>query len=176
MKRNVREQDSDARPAIEGRPPSLDGYDTILLAKTHLERPSTHDHDDVHRSPRLPRQDRPPGHHLRAGPVGATAALLLANFAIPVTLLGRHRRSSQSPRAVHLDDEVARTLFRAGVGEEFLARSRPGSGCACLMPGIGSWPSSAALCGPASTVSRRPTCSTSPASTNPSSYGSESTR
>ncbi|WP_413804718.1 flavodoxin [Streptomyces sp. OE57] len=32
VKRNVREQDTDARPAIEGRPPSLDGYDTILLA------------------------------------------------------------------------------------------------------------------------------------------------
>ncbi|MFJ8723231.1 flavodoxin [Streptomyces sp. NPDC093269] len=32
VKRNVREQDTDARPAIEGRLPSLDGYDTILLA------------------------------------------------------------------------------------------------------------------------------------------------
>lgn len=29
---NVREQDTDARPAIEGRLPSLDGCDTILLA------------------------------------------------------------------------------------------------------------------------------------------------
>ncbi|MFL0395156.1 flavodoxin [Streptomyces albus] len=32
VKRNVREQDTDARPAIEGRLPSLGGYDTILLA------------------------------------------------------------------------------------------------------------------------------------------------
>ncbi|MEU2502292.1 flavodoxin [Streptomyces albogriseolus] len=32
VKRNVREQDADARPAIDGRLPSLDGYDTILLA------------------------------------------------------------------------------------------------------------------------------------------------
>nr|WP_237526147.1 flavodoxin [Streptomyces sp. SID4913] len=32
VKRNVREQDTDARPAVEGRSPSLDGYDTILLA------------------------------------------------------------------------------------------------------------------------------------------------
>ncbi|MFD9051853.1 flavodoxin [Streptomyces zaomyceticus] len=32
VKRNVREQEADARPAIEGRLPSLDGYDTILLA------------------------------------------------------------------------------------------------------------------------------------------------
>ncbi|MGW5634274.1 flavodoxin [Streptomyces sp. NPDC003832] len=30
--RNVREQEADARPAIEGRLPSLDRYDTILLA------------------------------------------------------------------------------------------------------------------------------------------------
>ncbi|WP_329042954.1 hypothetical protein OHT61_31735 [Streptomyces sp. NBC_00178] len=32
VQRNVREQDTDARPAIEGRLPSLDSYDTILLA------------------------------------------------------------------------------------------------------------------------------------------------
>ncbi|MBV1942409.1 hypothetical protein KUF83_38610 [Streptomyces sp. BV286] len=32
VKRNLREQDTDARPAIEGRLPSLDNYDTILLA------------------------------------------------------------------------------------------------------------------------------------------------
>ncbi|MFF9128392.1 flavodoxin [Streptomyces sp. NPDC014889] len=32
VQRNVREQDTDARPATEGRLASLDGYDTILLA------------------------------------------------------------------------------------------------------------------------------------------------
>ncbi|MFB7275479.1 flavodoxin [Streptomyces hydrogenans] len=32
VQRNVREQDTDARPAIEGRLPFIDGYDTILLA------------------------------------------------------------------------------------------------------------------------------------------------
>ncbi|MFF8595237.1 flavodoxin [Streptomyces sp. NPDC015220] len=32
VQRNVREQDTDARPVIEGRLPSLDDYDTILLA------------------------------------------------------------------------------------------------------------------------------------------------
>jgi flavodoxin len=31
VERNVREQDADARPAISGTLPSLDGYDTILL-------------------------------------------------------------------------------------------------------------------------------------------------
>ncbi|TQJ37679.1 flavodoxin [Streptomyces sp. SLBN-115] len=32
VERNVREQETDARPAVEGRLPFLDGYDTILLA------------------------------------------------------------------------------------------------------------------------------------------------
>ncbi|MFI1978870.1 flavodoxin [Streptomyces wedmorensis] len=32
VKRNVSEQETDARPAIDGRLPSLDDYDTILLA------------------------------------------------------------------------------------------------------------------------------------------------
>ncbi|MEU4486640.1 flavodoxin [Streptomyces purpurascens] len=31
VKRNVREQDTDARPAIKGALPRLDGYDTVLL-------------------------------------------------------------------------------------------------------------------------------------------------
>ena len=33
---------------------------------------------------------------------------------------------------MHLDDEVARVLDRVGVGEGFLARSRPGSGLRLL--------------------------------------------
>ena len=67
-----------------------------------------------------------------AGPVGCTAALLLADHGIPVTLLERHTQPHPLPRAVHLDDEVARTLGRIGVGERFLARSRPGSGLRLL--------------------------------------------
>jgi 3-(3-hydroxy-phenyl)propionate hydroxylase len=67
-----------------------------------------------------------------AGPAGCTAALLLADFGIPVTLLERHAQPHPLPRAVHLDDEVARTLDRIGVSEEFLARSRPGSGLRLL--------------------------------------------
>ena len=67
-----------------------------------------------------------------AGPVGAVAALLLADSGIPVTLLERHLQPHPLPRAVHLDDEVARILHRAGVSEEFLARSRPGSGLRLL--------------------------------------------
>jgi 3-(3-hydroxy-phenyl)propionate hydroxylase len=67
-----------------------------------------------------------------AGPVGCTAALLLADFGIPVTLLERHAQPHPLPRAVHLDDEVARTLHRIGVSQGFLARSRPGSGLRLL--------------------------------------------
>ena len=67
-----------------------------------------------------------------AGPAGCTVSLLLAGFGIPVTLLERHTRPHPLPRAVHLDDEVARTLDRIGVSEGFLARSRPGSGLRLL--------------------------------------------
>jgi 3-(3-hydroxy-phenyl)propionate hydroxylase len=63
-----------------------------------------------------------------AGPAGCTAALLLADSGIPVTLLERYLQPHTLPRAVHLDDEVARVLDRIGVSEGFLARSRPGSG------------------------------------------------
>ena len=67
-----------------------------------------------------------------AGPAGCTAALLLADSGIPVTLLERYPQPHPLPRAVHLDDEVARTLDRIGVAEGFLARSRPGSGLRLL--------------------------------------------
>ncbi len=67
-----------------------------------------------------------------AGPAGCTVSLLLADFGIPVTLLERHAQPHPLPRAVHLDDEVARTLDRIGVSEGFLARSRPGSGLRLL--------------------------------------------
>ena len=70
-----------------------------------------------------------------AGPAGCTAALLLADFGIPVTLLERWPQPHPLPRAVHLDDEVARILDRIGVAEGFLARSRPGSGLRLLDAG-----------------------------------------
>ena len=70
-----------------------------------------------------------------AGPVGCTAALLLADLGIHVTLLERHTEPHPLPRAVHLDDEVARILDRIGVSEGFLARSRPGSGLRLLDAG-----------------------------------------
>jgi 3-(3-hydroxy-phenyl)propionate hydroxylase len=67
-----------------------------------------------------------------AGPAGCTAALLLADFGIPVTLLERYPQPHPLPRAVHLDDEVARTLDRIGVSEGFLGRSRSCSGLRLL--------------------------------------------
>ena len=70
-----------------------------------------------------------------AGPAGCTAALLLADSGIPVTLLERYLQPHPLPRAVHLDDEVARILHRIGVSEGFLARSRPGSGLRLLDAG-----------------------------------------
>jgi 3-(3-hydroxy-phenyl)propionate hydroxylase len=70
-----------------------------------------------------------------AGPVGCTAALLLADYGVPVTLLERHTEPHPLPRAVHLDDEVARILGRVGVSDEFLARSRSCSGLRLLDAG-----------------------------------------
>src|SRR6202142_3352603 len=67
-----------------------------------------------------------------AGPAGCTAALLLADSGIPVTLLERHLQPHPLPRAVHMDDEVARILPRLGVSQGFLARPRPGSGLRLL--------------------------------------------
>jgi 3-(3-hydroxy-phenyl)propionate hydroxylase len=67
-----------------------------------------------------------------AGPVGCTAALLLADRGIPVTLIERYRQPHPLPRAVHLDDEVTRILHRIGVSDAFLAGSRPGRGLRLL--------------------------------------------
>jgi 3-(3-hydroxy-phenyl)propionate hydroxylase len=81
---------------------------------------------------------RPGGQQIRpvivvgAGPVGATAALLLADAGIGVVMLERHAVPHPLPRAVHLDDEAARILYRAGIGDEFLASSRPCSGLRLL--------------------------------------------
>jgi 3-(3-hydroxy-phenyl)propionate hydroxylase len=70
-----------------------------------------------------------------AGPVGATAALLLARRGVPVLLLDRQPGPPGVPRAVHLDDEALRALADAGVVEEFLAVSRPMAGLRLLDAG-----------------------------------------
>ena len=67
-----------------------------------------------------------------AGPVGLTAALLLARRGLEVRVLERHRQPYPLPRAVHLDDEVFRALQAAGVADDVLARSRPMAGLRLL--------------------------------------------
>jgi 3-(3-hydroxy-phenyl)propionate hydroxylase len=67
-----------------------------------------------------------------AGPVGVTAALLLARRGVRSVLLERHRDIYPLPRAVATDDEVRRILQAAGVGERFTAVSRPARGLRLL--------------------------------------------
>jgi 3-(3-hydroxy-phenyl)propionate hydroxylase len=67
-----------------------------------------------------------------AGPVGLTAALLLARRDVDVVVLERHREPYALPRAVHLDDEVFRVLQAAGVAEALGPRTRPMAGLRLL--------------------------------------------
>ncbi|MEU6195337.1 bifunctional 3-(3-hydroxy-phenyl)propionate/3-hydroxycinnamic acid hydroxylase [Streptomyces sp. NPDC047061] len=67
-----------------------------------------------------------------AGPVGVTAALLLARRGVRSVVLERHRDIYPLPRALVVDDEVRRILQAAGVGEEFDAIARPGNGLRLL--------------------------------------------
>jgi 3-(3-hydroxy-phenyl)propionate hydroxylase len=67
-----------------------------------------------------------------AGPVGVTAALLLARRGVDVLVIDRHRSPHPDPRAVHLDDESLRVLQAAGVAEAFTAVSRPMAGLRLL--------------------------------------------
>jgi 3-(3-hydroxy-phenyl)propionate hydroxylase len=64
-----------------------------------------------------------------AGPVGLTAALLLARRGVDCLVLERHPAPYTLPRAVHLDGEVVRILQEAGVADAFAGLSRP-------MPGL----------------------------------------
>ncbi|MGW0190113.1 bifunctional 3-(3-hydroxy-phenyl)propionate/3-hydroxycinnamic acid hydroxylase MhpA [Streptomyces sp. NPDC003362] len=67
-----------------------------------------------------------------AGPVGVTAALLLARRGVRTVVLERHHGIYPLPRAVATDDEVRRILQAAGIGEEFAAIARPAAGLRLL--------------------------------------------
>jgi 3-(3-hydroxy-phenyl)propionate hydroxylase len=67
-----------------------------------------------------------------AGPVGLTAALLLARHGVAVLVLERQAGPYPLPRAVHLDDEVFRVLQAAGVADEVAAVSRSMAGLRLL--------------------------------------------
>ncbi|MGA5042315.1 bifunctional 3-(3-hydroxy-phenyl)propionate/3-hydroxycinnamic acid hydroxylase [Streptomyces capoamus] len=69
-----------------------------------------------------------------AGPVGVTAALLLARHGVPSLLLERHGDIYPLPRAVVADDEICRILQTVGVHEEFAAIARPAPGLRLLDP------------------------------------------
>ncbi|WP_327312651.1 bifunctional 3-(3-hydroxy-phenyl)propionate/3-hydroxycinnamic acid hydroxylase MhpA [Streptomyces sp. NBC_01235] len=67
-----------------------------------------------------------------AGPVGVTAALLLARHGVRSVVLERHQDVYPLPRAVAMDDEVRRILQAVGVHEEFAAIARPAKGLRLL--------------------------------------------
>ena len=87
---------------------------------------------DQHPDAAAPRGATQPVIVVGAGPVGRYPPCCSPTPGFPVTLLERHLQPHPLPRAVHLDDEVARVLDRIGVSEGFLARSRPGSGLRLL--------------------------------------------
>jgi 3-(3-hydroxy-phenyl)propionate hydroxylase len=63
-----------------------------------------------------------------AGPTGVAAATLLAQHGVECLVLDRWDSVYAQPRAVHLDDEIARIIARLGVADEFSAISRPARG------------------------------------------------
>ncbi|MEU8798564.1 bifunctional 3-(3-hydroxy-phenyl)propionate/3-hydroxycinnamic acid hydroxylase [Spirillospora sp. NPDC048819] len=63
-----------------------------------------------------------------AGPVGLTAANLLAARGVPVVLIERNATTSDEAKAISLDDESLRTLQSAGLAETVLEIVVPGTG------------------------------------------------
>ena len=60
-----------------------------------------------------------------AGPVGLVTALMLAHRGWSVTVLERWPQPYPQPRAVHFDDEIARILCDAGIGEALARITEP---------------------------------------------------
>ncbi len=67
-----------------------------------------------------------------AGPTGITAATLLAQLDMDCLVLDRWSAVYPQPRAVHLDDEIYRTIARLGIADEFASISRPTLGLRLL--------------------------------------------
>src|SRR4051794_37143256 len=67
-----------------------------------------------------------------AGPVGVTAAILLARRGVASVALDRYAEPYPRPGAVPVDAEGVRILQGAGVADEFLRISRPGLGLRLL--------------------------------------------
>ncbi|WP_211298310.1 FAD-dependent monooxygenase [Kineococcus rhizosphaerae] len=63
-----------------------------------------------------------------AGPVGMTAAVLLAAQDIPVLLVEKNLTTADEPKAISLDDESLRVYQRAGVADRVLSVIVPGTG------------------------------------------------
>jgi 3-(3-hydroxy-phenyl)propionate hydroxylase len=63
-----------------------------------------------------------------AGPVGMTAAALLAAHDVEVVVLEAREATSTDPKAISIDDESLRTYADAGIGREILRIVSPGTG------------------------------------------------
>ncbi|MFE9789660.1 FAD-dependent oxidoreductase [Nocardia salmonicida] len=63
-----------------------------------------------------------------AGPVGLTAAALLAARGVEVVVVERNRSTSDEPKAISIDDESLRVYQRAGIVDDVLPVVVPGTG------------------------------------------------
>src|ERR1700691_5627005 len=63
-----------------------------------------------------------------AGPVGMTAAALLAARGVQVLVLEASETTSTDPKAISIDDESLRTYADAGIGREIMRIVSPGTG------------------------------------------------
>ena len=63
-----------------------------------------------------------------AGPVGLTAAALLAARGVTVAVLEQHSSTSDEPKAISIDDEALRGFEQAGIVDRVLPVVLPGTG------------------------------------------------
>ncbi|MDJ0105493.1 bifunctional 3-(3-hydroxy-phenyl)propionate/3-hydroxycinnamic acid hydroxylase [Rhodococcus erythropolis] len=63
-----------------------------------------------------------------AGPVGLTAAALLAARGVEVVVLEQHTGTSNEPKAISIDDEALRVFEQAGIVDRILPVVVPGTG------------------------------------------------